>query len=115
MVILDSQKILIFFSLHQKKNTDRIINALVEFGFPKSKLDADMFLEKGNIITFGVDPVRVDFINEIDGIKYNNAKKARIRGKYGNIDVFFIGREDLIINKQSTTRTKDKGDVEELL
>ena len=103
----------IFFSA-SKKNTDRIIRALVEFGFPKSILTADVFLEEGNIVTFGVAPVRVDFINDIDGIKYPDARKARVRGRYGNIDVFFIGRDDLIKNKLSTTRTKDKADVEEL-
>jgi hypothetical protein len=35
--------------------------------------------------------------------------------KYGDIEVVFIGKDDLVKNKKSTNRAKDKVDVEELL
>ena len=31
-----------------------------------------------------------------------------------DIDIYFIGKEDLIKNKRSTPRTKDKADAEEI-
>jgi len=37
-----------------------------------------------------------------------------IVGRYGQVDVTLVGKEDLIRNKSSTTRAKDKADVEEL-
>ncbi len=95
-------------------NIEKIIRTLEQFGFSKQELDKALFSTEGNIVTFGVSPVRVDFINQIDGVEFVEAKKNRIRGKYGDIEVFFIGRDDLIKNKGSTPRSKDKADIEEL-
>ena len=92
----------------------RIIEALVEFGFSRSELNPDLFLAEGDLIAFGVAPVRVDFISRIDGVEYLDAKPRRVRGKYGDNEVYFIGKEDLLQNKRSTTRAKDKADIEEL-
>ena len=96
------------------ENANKIIHCLVTFGFPKSDLDIKTFTTYGNIITFGVEPVRVDFISKISGVKFEKAWKNRIRGRYGNIEVNFIGRIELIKNKQSTDRPRDKLDAEEL-
>ena len=35
-------------------------------------------------------------------------------GRYGDVEVSFIGKEDLLRNKRSTGRQRDLGDVEEL-
>jgi hypothetical protein len=96
------------------ENINKIIQAMEEFGFSKEELDGALFATKGNIVTFGVAPVRVDFINEIDGVSFLDAKDARVRGKYGNAEVFFISKEHLLKNKMATPRIKDKIDVEEL-
>lgn len=95
-------------------NISRIIEALCQFGFPEEDLSPDIFSEEGNIITFGVAPVRVDFINTIDGITFEEARKGRLRGKYGDIEVNFIGKTELTQNKLSTNRTQDKADAEKL-
>lgn len=103
----------IFFN-PSNENIVSIIDALVEFGFSKKDLNPELFSTKGNIVTFGVAPLRVDFINEIDGVDFTLAKPHRIRGVYGDIEVFFIGKNDLKKNKASTNRLKDKADLEEL-
>ena len=103
----------IFFS-SSSKNVEKIITMLVEFGFSKTDLAPDLFLKEGNIVTFGIAPVRVDFINKIDGVDFSAACPRRVRGKYGSVDVYFIGKKDLLTNKSSTSRTRDKADVEEL-
>lgn len=95
-------------------NIEKIISTLEQFGFSREELDKALFSTKGNIVTFGVAPVRVDFINQIDGIEFTGAKQNRIRGRYGSAEVFFIGKDDLIKNKKSTSRAKDKADIEEL-
>lgn len=74
-----------------------------------------MFYTKGNIITFGVEPVRVDIINDISGVEFSDAWDKKIRGKYGDVEVNFISKIDLIKNKKSTSRLQDKADVEKLL
>ena len=96
------------------KNINKIISALIEFGFSADELFPDVFKKPGNIITLGVAPVRVDFLNEIDGVCFTEVKTHRVRGKYGDVDVYFIGKEDLLKNKRSTPRTKDKVDAEEI-
>jgi len=96
-------------------NVKNIISSLVEFGFPEKDLNFDMFTSEGNIITFGVEPVRVDFLNQISGVDFEEAWNSKVRGRYGNVQVNFIGRTQLIKNKTSTDRPKDKLDAEELL
>ena len=103
----------LFFEATQE-NIDKLIQALTDFGFSKNDPEKSAFLTKGNIITFGVEPVRVDFINKIDGVSFSDAKSDIIRGKYGDIDVPFISKKYLLKNKNATPRIKDKADVEEL-
>ncbi len=103
-----------FFFDSSEGNVKKIFTSLVRFGFPESDLKLDSFTTKGNIITFGVEPVRVDFINTITGVEFQEAWKNKVRGKYGKVSVNFIGRVELIKNKLATQRPKDKLDVEEL-
>lgn len=103
-----------FYFDNSNGNVKKIICSLVDFGFPEADLNVEMFTSEGNIITFGVEPVRVDFINKISGVNFEEAWNNKIRGKYGNVEVNFIGRAELIKNKSSTDRPKDKLDAEEL-
>ncbi|HBM17340.1 MAG TPA: hypothetical protein DD381_13515 [Lentisphaeria bacterium] len=103
----------IFFD-SSNDNIQKIIKSLLEFGFNKKELDKELFSTSGNVITFGVEPIRVDLINEIDGVSFKEAFPKIIRGIYGDITVSFIGRKELIKNKLSTKRLKDKADIEEL-
>jgi len=88
--------------------------ALEKFGFTTKDLPAELFYSKGNIITFGIEPVRVDLINEISGVEFNDAWENRARGNYGTSEVNFINKSDLIKNKTSTPRLQDKADAEKL-
>jgi hypothetical protein len=103
----------LFFRL-TSENAIRLRQALVAFGFREEDLPIDAFTTTGNVLTFGTVPTRVDLINEIDGVTYDDARPNVVRGKYGNVEVTFIGLADLLKNKKATPRTKDKGDVEEL-
>jgi hypothetical protein len=88
--------------------------ALIKFGFKSEDLPALIFQSRENIITFGIEPVRVDFIGEITGVEFFDAWKNRVRGKYGEVEVNFIGKIDLVKNKTSTKRLQDKADAEKL-
>jgi hypothetical protein len=95
-------------------NIHNLQKALIDFGFPSKDLPEALFHSKGNIITFGVEPVRVDIINEIAGIEFGKAWAKRVRGFYGDVEVNFISKIDLILNKNSTPRLQDKADAENL-
>jgi hypothetical protein len=103
----------IFFNATEE-NAKRLQRALLAFGFKDGEVPLQAFTSIGNIITFGVVPSRVDLLNQIDAVTYGEAQQKMVRGKYGNIEVNFIGFEDLIRNKKATPRIRDKGDVEEL-
>lgn len=103
----------IFFKVSDE-NIDRLRQSLIAFAFQEEDLPREVFTAKGNILTFGVPPTRVDLLNEIDGITYEEASPNIVRGTYGELDVTFIGLDDLLKNKRSTPRAKDKADVEEL-
>jgi hypothetical protein len=57
---------------------------------------------------------RFDAGYDITGVEFNDAWKKKVRGKYGNVEVNFISKTDLIKNKTSTPRLQDKADAEEL-
>ncbi len=103
----------LFFRISDE-NIRRIRRALVMFGFQEEELPPDVFVASGNVISFGAEPSRVDLLNSIDGIDFDEAFQHVIRGRYGNVEVPFIGFSDLVRNKNATPRIKDKGDIEEL-
>jgi predicted nucleotidyltransferase len=103
----------IFFK-NSDLNVKRIKKALISFGFTDRDLPDDLFYEKGNIIQFGIEPLRVDIINEIDGVNIEDALKNSIRGKYGKVEINFIGINELIKNKESTGREQDIIDAKKL-
>ncbi len=95
-------------------NIDRLVNTLVAFGFREESVSRIVLETPGEILAIGVPPVRIDLINQISGLSFAEAKAGVVRGKYGAVTAAFIGRNSLIRNKQSTSRAKDKADVEEL-
>ena len=97
------------------ENVRLLRQALMAFGFREEDLPREAFATPGNVLTLGVVPTRIDLSNSIDGVTYEEARRNVVRGTYGEVEVTFIGFEDLIKNKKSTPRAKDKGDVEELL
>jgi len=102
------------FYENSPENITLLLKALLTFGFTKNDLPRDVFETSGNILTFGIEPVRVDLINTIDGVLFDTAYPNRKKGRYGKFEVAFIGKQDLLTNKRSTKRLKDKADAEEL-
>ena len=106
-------KIDIFFR-REPRNIQRIKAALCRFGFAENALPDRLFEEKGNIIKFGIEPVRVDLLNDIDGVEFEDIEDRPVRGRYGEVEINFIGKDDLIANKEASGRTQDIADLEKL-
>ncbi|MBM3844913.1 MAG: hypothetical protein FJ405_01335 [Verrucomicrobia bacterium] len=72
--------------------------------------------EIGTIIQFGRPPNRIDLLNQIDGVSFEEAWKSRIavmlRTKAGEQPVFYLGLAALIRNKEASGRPKDLEDLE---
>ncbi len=93
---------------------DRMLNAVRELGFPAHEVHAACLLERQKILQLGRIPVQIHLMTSITGIAWDEAWASRRSGTYGDIPVFFIGREALIANKRATGRTKDLADAEAL-
>lgn len=95
-------------------NAQRSMSALDKFGFGSVGLKAEDFENPDKVIQLGVPPVRVDIVTSITGITWEEAFSGRVEGKYGDVRVYYIGREQLILNKRALGRKKDLADLESL-
>jgi hypothetical protein len=99
---------------HDLANATHIVDALNEFGFISLGLSAADFCQTGSIIQLGIEPVRIDIINSISGCTAEAVWRNCEKGRYGAQEVYFIGRGELIQNKEAAGRPQDIADVARL-
>jgi len=98
------------------ENLNKILRVLNEFGFSEPFIKEEDFLNKPKVYRMGNPPLRIEILNEIDGLKFEEALRNKTAGKYADLErVFYISIDDLIKNKTASNRTKDKLDLEYLL
>ncbi|MBI3617650.1 MAG: hypothetical protein HY210_05480 [Candidatus Omnitrophica bacterium] len=96
------------------KNSQKIYKSLQEFGAPLNDITEETFHEEGIIFQIGVAPRRIDLITQIDGVTFKDAYAHKELVKIENLHIPFLSKSDLIKNKESTGREKDKLDVKYL-
>lgn len=96
-------------------NLVRLQAALADFGFQPATVPIETLAKPDAVLAVGIEPVRIDLLNRIDGVVFQDARTNAVRGRYGSVEVTFIGKEDLLRNKRASGRHRDLGDVEELL
>jgi hypothetical protein len=95
-------------------NAQRILKVLEVFGFSSLELSIDDFKKKDSVVQLGLPPVRIDIITSISGVTWEQADASKEPGKYGEVPVFYIGKNQYIANKRATGRAKDIADIEAL-
>jgi hypothetical protein len=95
-------------------NATKLVSALCEFGFDLPQLKPALFLEKGRIIRLGYEPMRLEILNEIDGVSFEECFRHRRRARIGGLSINFIDLPRLLKNKRASGRLKDLADVEAL-
>jgi hypothetical protein len=75
------------------ENIVRIRKALKKFGLQTTAKQAKEFAEPGSIIRMGIPPVRLEMINNISGLTFEEVWKHRVSGEYGTVEVNYIGLE----------------------
>lgn len=117
--------------------------AMGNYGYSRHTLDIDLWIEKSTknaksiqkafndfpvpyeitvndlnadnlVLQIGIEPMRIDILTDIDGVEFSVAWKNKTNNSLFGEEIHFIGMNDLIKNKTSTNRTKDKYDVLEL-
>ena len=105
----------IFISADEE-NSHAVYRALVAFGAPLEGFSpADFNDEQGSGFQIGQPPARIDILQRIDGVNFEEAWKDRVEGLVeGEVSAHVISRKHLIQNKLETGRTQDIADVEAL-
>lgn len=96
------------------ENSKKIYKSISEFGAPLSDITEETFAEKGIIFQIGIAPRRIDIITHIDGVIFEEAYKTKEFIEIENLRVPFLSKENLIKNKESTNREKDRLDADYL-
>ena len=90
--------------LIEDTNADKLIKVLSEFGFNSLEFKKEDFLSSNKIIQLGNPPYRINILTSIDGVDFNEAWDRKIVAKYGDQNIYFISKEDLIKNKTASGR-----------
>jgi hypothetical protein len=93
-------------------NASRVLAALDDFGFSGLGLTREDFTTPEQLVSLGYPPERVDIVSAIDGVSWRDAWAARFPGSFGGVDVFFIGRSELVRNKRASGRPQDRLDAD---
>ncbi len=109
-----------FYYDTSQQNVDRLYKALMQFwdnNIPGIRKKEEL-AKAGYVIQFGITPNRIDLLNSVDGIIFNEAweerKTEKIEVNKTEIPVYFIGLRHLILNKQESGRHKDLEDLKYL-
>jgi predicted nucleotidyltransferase len=92
-------------------NAEKMTNVIRDFGMASLKLQMEDFLQAGLITQIGYPPLRIDILNEIDGITFEEAYQNKAIIDIDGLNINYIGLEDLIKNKISSGRHQDISDV----
>ncbi len=95
-------------------NSEAVYKALAQFGAPLDGLTPADFRDDSTF-QIGQPPARVDLLQQISGVAFEDAWKNRVDGLIdGSIPASLISRSDLIHNKFQAGRDQDLLDVKRL-
>lgn len=96
-------------------NGQKMMKVIDEFGFGSLGLKPGDFTLTDMVVQFGVEPLRIDVLTAVSGLaSFDEAFTHIDKAKYDELDINFIGYNDLIKNKVVTNRLQDQRDVQEL-
>jgi len=95
-------------------NALKMVEVINDFGFSSLKLNIEDFLKRDSITQLGFPPLRIDILNDLDGVSFEDAWKNKKIVAFENVSINFIGYNDLLIVKQKAGRPQDIADVDKL-
>jgi hypothetical protein len=97
-----------------RENAAKVYQAIGDFGAPLDGVSPVDFKTPGTIFQIGVAPRRIDIITEIDGVTFEEADADKKIIDIEGLNLPFVSKKKLIINKLSTGRKKDQLDAENM-
>ena len=97
-----------------QENAERIVRVLQDFGFKREDVSTSLITTEGQIVRMGFEPMRLGLFTRIDGVEFGECYPSRVFVRIDDMEVPFIGLDDLRTNKKASGRLKDLQDLEEL-
>ena len=95
-------------------NAQRIMNALIAFGFGGAGIPQELFEGDGGAVHLGVEPNRIDILTSLKGVSNTRIFKGSEVVEVDGIAVNIISFDDLLQVKRSSARPRDLADADEL-
>lgn len=95
-------------------NAARVYRALERFGAPLQNLRVSDLMNEEIVYQMGIEPVRVDILTSLVGLKFDACWERRTTTKWGKTNVYVLSARDLVENKRRVARPQDLLDVERL-
>jgi predicted nucleotidyltransferase len=101
------------FIRSEVKNSEAVFRALAAYGAPIAGLTPADFRDDPNaVFQIGQPPARVDILQHIDGVTFDEAWQQRAGTSLDEIDTHVISAKHLVQNKLHSGRLRDLADVE---
>ena len=97
-----------------KENIDRLLQVIDAFGFGSLGLQSDDLLNPENVIQLGYEPYRIDLLTDVTGVNFQECYQRKATVTVDEIQVNFLGLEDLIEAKLKVGRLQDLADAQQL-
>jgi predicted nucleotidyltransferase len=96
------------------ENSSKMMLVINDFGFGSVGLKKEDFLREHYVTQLGYPPLRIDILNSISGVTFEEAYNNRLFIDVDDLTISYIGLDDLIKNKAGTARKQDIADLENL-
>jgi hypothetical protein len=97
------------------RNSAAVFKALARYGAPLHGLTVKDLQDATTGLQIGVPPNRIDILQKIDGVTFEEAWQSRVHALIeGDTPTFVISRKHLIQNKLASGRARDLIDVQEI-
>lgn len=96
------------------KNAKAVHDALVAFGLELPEDFQRQFLQERKVFRFGRQPLRIEVLNEISGVAFEDCFQRRHHAQIDGIELDVIALDDLKVNKRASGRTNDIDDLANL-
>jgi len=103
----------IFIEL-SRRNATAMAEVFRRFGFDAADIRPEFFMDKGDVVRLGREPLKLEILNDISGVTFAECYERRVRARIDGLRVNFIDLPDLIVNKRASGRGKDQLDLENL-
>ena len=97
-----------------RRNAAAMVEVFRRFGFTDDKMGPEFFMDKGEVVRLGREPLKLEILNDISGVTFAECYRRRVRARIEGLHINFIDLPELIRNKRATGRDKDKLDVRNL-